>query len=305
MANESNMTAFNDGGNPYRDLLETFLKLPLGGTDEIFALFSSLPGAIFKEGKHPMERFVYIPGTRKDRVLLTAHADTVWDERYGVAPLEPIEPKCAISFYFSASYKHGIGADDRVGCAMLWGLRNCGHSILLTDGEEKGKIGARYLRKHHKKLYREINRTHRMILALDAPGSSCYLLNQVDYTSQFRDYIEDQLAITHGLMGGGSDLEILCGRICGANLGVGYINPHRNVEMFIIQGWNDLYRKLYDFLQKEHPRFPINKRSRFKHGLIRTFPLPARVYHKLRREGFKATAAAVWRRLKGKPRPKG
>ena len=29
MANESNMTAFNDGGNPYRDLLETFLKVPV------------------------------------------------------------------------------------------------------------------------------------------------------------------------------------------------------------------------------------------------------------------------------------
>ena len=54
-----------------------------------------------------------------------------------------------------------------------------------------------------------------------------------------------------------------------------------------------------------YPRFPINKRSRFKHGLARLFPLPARVYRKLRREGFKATAAAVWRRLKGKPRPKG
>ena len=298
MSNEFNMTLFNDGGNPYRDLLEAFLKLPLGGTDEVFALFASLPGAIMKEGKGPMQRFVYIPGTRKDRVLLTAHADTVWDERYGVAPIEPEDPKFMAGIYYSSSPQHGIAADDRVGCALLWGLRNCGHSILLTDGEENGKIGARYLRKYHKRLYREINRTHRMILTLDAPGHNCYLLNQVDYTDEFREYIEENLKIVQGTMSGGSDLEILCGKLCGANLGVGYVNPHRNTEMFFVSGWNELYRKLYDFLQNEHPRFPTSKKARFKRKLARLLPLPARVWRKLRRDGFKATAAAVWRRIK-------
>ncbi len=305
MSNGFNMTTFNDGGNPYRDLLETFLNMPLGGADEIFDLFSSLPGAIMREGKKPMERFVYIPGTREDRILLTAHADTVWDERYGVEPIEPIEPKYALGMYFSASTKHGIAADDRVGCAMLWGLRNCGHSILLTDGMERGKIGARYLRKHHKKLYREINRTHRMILALDGPGSGSYLLKQDGYTNEFRGYIEEHLTVRYGLMRGESDVDILGGSLCGASLGVGYVCHHRNSEMFFVNGWNELYRTLYSFLLEEHPRFPTSKKVRFRRRMARMMPLPARIYRKLKKEGFKATVAAVWRRLKGKPRSKG
>lgn len=300
MENNINLAVFNEGGNPYRDLLETFLRLPVSGADDIFALFASLPGAIVCEGEKPMERFVYIPGTRKDRILLTAHADTVWDERYGVEPLEPADPKFVMGIYFTSNTRHGVGADDRVGCAMLWGLRNCGHSLLITDGEERGKIGARYLRKHHKKLFREINRTHRMILALDCPGSNCYLLDQVDAPEAFRVYVEEKLQIVPCTMRGGSDLEVLCERICGVNLGVGYVNPHSGAEMFFVRGWNELYRKLYTFLEEEHPRFPISKKVRFRRRLARKLPLLARGYRKLKRDGFKATAASALRRVKRK-----
>lgn len=300
MDNQINLTLFNDDGNPHRELLERFLKLPVGGTDEVFALFSSLPGAVYCEGKDPMQRFVYIPGTRKDRILLNAHADTVWDERYGVAPVENHEPKFLMGFYCVTDPGHGVGADDRAGCALLWALRNSGHSILVTDGEEHGKIGARYLKKHHKRLFREINRTHRMILTLDAPGSNCFLLNQVDHTKEFLDYISTELDIRYSTMGGGSDLEILSKRLCGANLGVGYMNPHANTCLFSVKGWNDLYRKLYDFLQEEHPQFKISPGRRFKRRLARLLPLPARVYRKLKNSGFKATAAACLRRVKRK-----
>lgn len=298
MDNQINMTVFNDGGNPYRELLETFLKLPLGGTDEIFALFASLPGAIFCEGKGCTERFVYVPGTRKDRILLTAHADTFWDERYGVELSEWEEPKFALGLYFAASTKYGLGADDRVGCALLWGLRSCGHSLLITDGEEHGNMGAHYLRKHHKRLFREINRTHRMILALDAPGNGCYLLKGVDCGEEFPRYIEDKLKVVKGTMRGEGDLAILCKRVCGANLGVGYVNPHRNTEMFMVGGWNELYRNLYAFLGEEHPRFTVSRTVRFKRRVAERMPAVARVGSKLKRDGLGATVAACGRRVK-------
>ena len=300
MENRIDLAVFNEGGNPYRDLIETFLKLPVGGADEVFALFSALPGAVVGEGKEPMERFVYIPGTREDRILLTAHADTVWDERYGVEPVEPADPRFVMGIYLAPVPGQGMGADDRVGCAMLWGLRNSGHSLLITDGEEHGKIGARYLRKHHKELFREIQRTHRMILALDAPGSNCYLLDQVDAPEVFGKYMEEKLQIVPGVMHGGCDLEILCKDLCGANLGMGYVNPHSSSVMFFVRGWNELYRKLYAFLEEEHPRFPISRKVRFLRKLARRLPLPARVYRKLKKDGLKATAASALRKVKRK-----
>lgn len=298
MDNQINMAVFNDGGNPYRELLETFLKLPLGGTEEIFALFASLPGAILCEGKGDTQRFVYVPGTREDRILLTAHADTFWDTRYGVEPMEWEEPKFALGLYFAATTKYGVAADSRAGCALLWGLRSCGHSLLVTDGGEHGNVGARYLRKHHKRLFREINRTHRMILSLDAPGSGTYLLKGVDCGEDLPRYLEEKLKIVKGTMRGEGDLAVLCKRVGGANLGIGYVNPHRNTEMFMVGGWNDLYRKLYAFLGEEHPRFTISRRVRCKRILRRRMPRLARLGGKLKRDGLKATVAACGRRVK-------
>ena len=304
MDNQINITLFNDGGNPYRELLETFLKLPIGGTDEVFELFSSLPGAIYCEGPNPMERFVYVPGTRKDRVLLTAHADTVWDERYGVKPVEQEDPKLVFGIYCSPSTDYGVGADDRVGCAMLWGLCNSGHSILVTDGEERGKIGARYLRECHKKLFREINRTHSMILSLDAPGSECYRMDDLDNSGKFRDYLEAKLEIKEGFMKDSSDLDILCGSVCGVNLGVGFVNPHRNTALFFVSGWNIMYRRLYSFLEEEHPRFPISTKAKLGRRLKKRFPRVAGILGKIKRVWFKGAAAACLRRIKRKPGPK-
>ena len=41
-------------------------------------------------------------------------------------------------FYRSGVYDEGIGADDRAGCAILWLLKDSGHSLLVTNGEEIG-----------------------------------------------------------------------------------------------------------------------------------------------------------------------
>ena len=97
-------------------ILDQFLNVPISSSDEIFAIFAQLPGAIREKGKKPLQQFVYVPGIRKDRVLLVAHADTVWHTEYG----NPQE--ASISYmdgvYSSANELCGIGADDVLVFAM-------------------------------------------------------------------------------------------------------------------------------------------------------------------------------------------
>ena len=66
------------------EVLRSFLEIPLGSADSVFNRFMEIPGAIYRgEG---LERFLYVRGARPNRVLLVAHADTVWDREYGYDP---------------------------------------------------------------------------------------------------------------------------------------------------------------------------------------------------------------------------
>src|SRR5688572_12489818 len=121
--------------------------------DQVLDKFYGLPKA-YSDGEG-QKRFVYIPGTRDDRVLLVAHADTVWGNykinigyHDGILFSLDRENKYEIDGKYSGKIiKHGrgIGADDRAGCGIVWHLRELGHSILITSGEEKGCIGSRYI----------------------------------------------------------------------------------------------------------------------------------------------------------------
>lgn len=242
-----------------RNLLQQFLSVPLADGKDIFSLFSQIPDAVYGCGEEPLQRYVYIPGTRKDRVLLVAHADTVWDAHYG-NPMTT-EPEFQKGVFFSTNRESGIGADDRAGCAMLWALRESGHSLLVVDGEEKGKVGAKYLRDSNNKLFGEINR-HCFMLELDWRGTGECLYNQVDYTEKFRRYITDHLGFRDGQAKGGCDLQILCHRVCGVNLGVGYYNYHTPQEVLSVAEWENTYFKLRGFLEGPQRRFAISYRKR-------------------------------------------
>lgn len=62
---------------------------------------------------------------------------------------------------------------------MVWALRNSGHSLLIVDGEEKGKHGAKYLRYSYPKLFNQLNR-HKFMVEMDWAGTGGCLYNQVD-----------------------------------------------------------------------------------------------------------------------------
>lgn len=251
---------------PATEILEQFLSYPLADGTAIHNLFATLPGAIVGKGQKPLEQFVYVPGTRKNALVLVAHTDTVWDERYG----KPAQTSAILQdgVFRSANPACGIGADDRAGCAMLWALRDSGHSLLIVDGEEKGKHGANYLRKHHKKLFRELNK-HAFMIEMDWQGSGGCLYNQVDNTQAFKEHIAGQLGFQDSKQKGGCDLQVLCQKICGVNVGVGYHDCHRPTETLNVAEWENTYQAMSAFLQIEQPKFPIPARKQIQAFLRR------------------------------------
>lgn len=235
--------------------LLSFLNTPLDSGDMIFEKFAVLPDAVVGVGDAPLKRYVYIPGTRKDRVVLVAHIDTIWDRSYK----KPFTEDRGVVFddgvFRSNNPDCGIGADCRAGCAMLWQFLGCGHSILVTDGEEYGKFGANHLKKSNPRLYSELNR-HSYMIELDWKGTDCCLYNQVDNTSKFKKYIETELGFIDSKAKGGTDIGVLCRNICGVNLGIGYHGYHTAKEVLILSDWENTLHKLSTFLERPQPRFP-------------------------------------------------
>ncbi len=249
-----------------QQLLQGFLSYPLNTADDIFARFESLPGAISGKGNNALERYVCIPGARENKVVLIAHADTVWDDAYG-------KPAQTTVIFEDGCFKGtnpacGIGADDRAGCAMLWTLRESGHTILLVNGEEKGKHGAKFLRKSNPELFRMLNR-HQFMIELDWRGTGTCLFNQVHNSNRFRKYIADVLGFQDAKTSGGCDLEILCKKICGVNIGVGYYHWHRPDEYLSLADWENTLACLTRFLDVQHPRFTLSFPKKVRHFLAR------------------------------------
>lgn len=242
------------------DLL-SFLCCPLYDAGEVFARFRSLPDAQYHEGENPMERFVYVPGRRIDRVLLIAHADTVWDENYTgtrqtTTPVYDEEKQTVTG----SDPDVGIGADDRAGCALLWLLKDSGHSLLVLDGEEHGLTGCAFLRRNEG-LLREINR-HRYLIELDFSFHDQCHYHKMPNTRAFCDYIETNLHVMENTVKSGTDLPHLAKQACGVNLSIGCYDKHRPSETLHVSTWYEMYGRLCALLSKPQPRFRVPLRIR-------------------------------------------
>ncbi len=114
--------------------------MPLESGEAVFDKFSTIPTAIRRGAG--LEQFLFVKGSRANRVLLVAHADTYWDASNGRNKTgQEVTKQNGII----RNLKGGLGADDRAGCAMIWLLKEMGHSILITNGEECRRKGANYL----------------------------------------------------------------------------------------------------------------------------------------------------------------
>ena len=235
-------------------LLE-FLSLPIADSKPVMKLFESLPGAIahYDGGKR---NFVYVPGTRKDRVLLVAHADTVWDE--DETAKQSVELSCGQIRGQNKSC--GIGADDRAGCAMLWLLRDSGHSLLIPDGEEYGGIGSGHLMESYPELAKEIN-DHCYAIQLDRRNATDYKVYNLRVSKDFTKFIEKNTGYSIPDSGSATDIINLCKKICGANLSVGYRNEHTSNEHIIVDDWYNTLIKVEKMITPPQRQFLLEKRG--------------------------------------------
>jgi hypothetical protein len=215
-------------------ILLQFLNMPLGGTGEIFAKFRELDGAEHRgEGK---EQFLYRRGSRDDRVLLVAHADTVWSGS---------QQEIVYENGIIRNKKGGLGADDRAGCAMVWLLRDLGHSLLIVDGEESGREGSKWLMEANTDIGNEINNEHNFVVEFDRCNGRDYKCYDVG-TPEFRHYLEAVTGYAEPNRHSYTDIGTLCREIPGANLSVGYRDEHSDQEYLVEKEWQntlDMCRK--------------------------------------------------------------
>lgn len=238
--------------------LEAFLDCPVTSTEEVFAIFRKCGNVVEKHGAGK-EGYLYIPGKRKDRCLIVAHADTVRDLAYRDA-VNGDEHRVVFGEgrYRSANKDWIIGADDRAGCAMAWLLKDSGHSILILDGEEKGQIGAHYLEDTNPALFQELNQ-HRFMVQLDRRGASDYKCYNLPVTEAFKRFIEIQTGFELVKDSGRTDICVLCKKICGVNVSVGYGKEHRPEEYLDYKDWLNSYRMVEKMLAKPLKKYPLKR----------------------------------------------
>ena len=236
-----------------KEALLLLLREPLSDTSGIFSRFSGLPGARYVEGEKPNQKYLFIPGTKDDPVLLTAHVDTVWDKNYknkDIAADLSIKDGRVVSNHKTA----GIGADDRAGCAALWLLRNSGHSLLLIDGEENSHKGAAYIRKN-KEFMRRIN-DHAFVMSFDLPGRDGYMFHAVKNPKSFAAFL-DGAGYKRQKEDGGSDIFYLCEKAAGVNVSVGYYDEHKPTESISLDDFYYSFSLAENLLNKVGRKYKI------------------------------------------------
>lgn len=248
-----------------QQVLEKFLSMSVRSSNGVFEEFAKLDGAqVF--GTEPLKRFVYIPGTRADRVLLVAHADTVWDKNWR----PDLNQDAQTLKFFGGQYYNtdryaccGIGADDRAGCAILYLLKNSGHSILILDGEEHGQLGAHFLMDNYPDLFEELN-NHQYALQFDRQGASDFKCYDIPVCPEFKAHIGQTLSLKDAGKKSRTDIVVLCKNMCGANVSVGYYDEHTSYERLCYKDWLKTYQKTAKMLQGEQKRYQILQQENFE-----------------------------------------
>jgi len=251
-----------------------FLNYTNDNSIKIFNKFKQLPGAIFREqtsSTRDQRRFVYIEGTRKDKVVLVAHADTIFGDNsffstnhhfLNITPKSKKRLKLIGDFFVGIDQfgkQVPIGADDRAGCAILWELRNSGHSLLIVDGEESGLVGSDWLMTNNRDIARKIN-SHQFMIQFDRRGSSDFKCYNVA-TQEFRNFIAKETNFKEPDRYSFTDITLLCDSVCGVNLSVGYYNEHTSREIINYKEWLNTLKITQTLLSKPLLKFPLLQKN--------------------------------------------
>lgn len=232
-----------------------FLSLSLHTADDVFEKFKTIKGAKFFSSGKPNERFIFIEGTKENRVVLVAHADTVQftPKQHQVHE----ENGCYVS-KDSQGQRMILGADDRAGCAILWLLKDSGHSLLIVDGEEIGMVGSSYLTREHKDISDKLNNEHQFMIQFDRRNAKDIKTYNVG-SKEFDKYIQDKTGYTIPDKFSYTDIVTLCKTLCGANISVGYYNEHTKNEFVNIAEWQNTLDVTRNLLSEELPKFEQDK----------------------------------------------
>lgn len=239
------------------EILKHFLEYPIWTSKPIFDKFKTIKNAIFREkDENGKKRFLFVEGERHKKVVLIAHADTYFDEFYNHAPQKHYVESQADCFIGKTEMgeRIALGADDRAGCAILWALRDSGHSILITDGEECGRIGSQWIMDENRDIAKIINQ-HQFMIQFDRRNSTDFKCYDVG-TDEFRTFIKQQTNYNEPNRSSHTDICTLCDEICGVNFSVGYYNEHTNNERINFKEWGNTLDMVKKLLKNEElPRF--------------------------------------------------
>jgi len=238
------------------EILKHFLEYPIWTSKPIFEKFKTIDTAIFKEqNEKSKQRFLFIEGKCENKVVLIAHADTFFDEFYGYAQQDhfvEIQDNCFVG-KTDVGERIALGADDRAGCAILWALRNSGHSILITDGEEQGRIGSNWLMDENSDIAKIIN-NHQFMIQFDRRNGTDFKCYDVG-SDEFREFISSKTGYSEPDRRSYTDICTLCRNICGVNLSIGYYDEHSYQERINISEWLYTLKLMKEFLQDDLPGF--------------------------------------------------
>lgn len=272
----------HDGFAPLSDMewevLSDFLRMKLGSTHQVFDWFIDRWGKesrnrVDDESLRSKTSFFYLEGKLENKVLLVAHADTWWDTRYTDTPYYGTHDiRLEDGVVRSTVGEAGLGADDRAGCAMLSLLKNTGHSILVTEGEEQRGLNTDHeipLFPRDYDVFSEIHAKHKFMIQLDRKNSNDFKCYNVG-SGLFKSYIHEQTGFDLIDDGGSTDIVALCNqpvqnRVCGVNFSIGYYNEHSpsnrhpyGNETLNLAEWKRTLETVRELVKTEDlPKYPL------------------------------------------------
>jgi hypothetical protein len=138
-------------------------------------------------------------------------------------------------------------------------LKDSGHNLLITDGEELGQIAARWLVNHNTDIAKIIYNSS-FIIQFDRRNGNEYKFYDIPVSNEFENYIQQETGYTNAGKDSFTDIVTLCRSLescCGVNLSVGYYHEHCPSETLNIEEWRNTLKIAEKMLAKQLKRFPL------------------------------------------------